>query len=105
MLRFIAKLLIVALLALNFAWASDECAFIISDDSGGMYVQADQEPSSSPSNTDFDCDDWCHVWANPVALHDTSISSSYNAVITVCGFITRSYCSRPITPPLHPPIV
>ena len=101
MIRFIAHLLIISLLTMNIAWAVDECAF---NETSGMFVQIDDKSSANPSNTDFDCDDWCHAWVNHVALPGTLVPDGY-ALTSISGdCYTLSYFSLTIPPPFHPPI-
>ena len=106
MFRFIAQLLIVSLLSLNSAWASDECAFSALDDASSLSAQINDRSPPSLSDSNFDCDDWCHVWASPAALLRMVILSSDTPVLTIdSDFYTLSYGSLAIPPPFHPPIV
>ena len=108
MFRFIAQLLIVSMLSLSFARAGDECAFSALDDANSLSLSAQINDRSPPnfSDTNFDCDAWCHVWANPAALLSIVILSSNTLVVTInSGLYTRSYGSLSIPPPFHPPIV
>jgi len=106
MFRFIAQLLIVSLLSLSFAWAGDECAFSALDDASSLSAQINDKSPPNLSDTNFDCDDWCHVWANPAALLRIVILSSNTPVVTInSDFYTLSYGLLPIPPPFHPPIV
>ena len=105
MIRFIAHLLIISLLTMNIAWAVDECAFTDPSETSGMSVQADDKSPVNPSNTNFDCDDWCHTWANPVFLSGTLFLNDYIAITINGDFYTLSYSSLAIPPPFHPPIV
>ena len=77
MSRFIAQLLIVSLPTLNIAWAVDACVLTDPGASGGTYVQVDGEPPVDPANAGIDCDDWCHAWANPVALPGAIVPDGY----------------------------
>jgi len=106
MFRFIAQLLIVSLLSLNFAWAGDECEFSALDDASSLSAQINDKSPPNLSDTKFDCDDWCHVWANPAALLRIVILSNNTPVVTInSGIYALSYGSLPIPPPFHPPIV
>jgi len=105
MIRFIAHLLIISLLTMNIAWAVDECAFTDSSKTSSISVQADDKSPVNPSNTNFDCDDWCHTWANPVFLSGALLLNSYIAITINADFYTLSYSSLAIPPPFHPPIV
>lgn len=105
MFRFIAHLLIITMLTLNIAWAGDECEFIAYDDSGSLSGQLDNQTPPDFSNTKFDCDDWCHVLASPVALLRHSDANNFLPDIAVLNeFFMFSYCSLSIPPPYHPPI-
>ena len=104
MSRFIAQLLIVSLLTLNIAWAVDACVLTDPGASGGTYVQVDGEPPVDPANAGIDCDDWCHAWANPVALPGAIVPDGYASSTLNGGFYTLSYSSLAIPPPFQPPI-
>jgi|GEM_PF-2125441 len=103
MSRFIAQLLIVSLLTLNIAWAVDACVLTDPGAPGGTSVQVDGEPPVDPANAGIDCDDWCHAWANPVALQGAFVPDGYASSTLNGGFYTLSYSSLAIPPPLHPP--
>lgn len=104
MVKFIARALILSLLMLNNAWAVDECTLTDSGAPDGLSIQTDtQLPVNSPIS-DFDCDDWCHVWANPVVPSDAIGPKHYTLVTINGGFYTLSYFSLTIPPPFHPPV-
>jgi hypothetical protein len=106
MFRFIAKLLIISLLTLNIAWTGDDCSFAALDNAGSQSTQIDDKSPTNLSDTNFDCDDWCHAWANPAALLGIVIVESNTPAATInSGFYKLSYGSLPIAPPFHPPIV
>lgn len=104
MTRFIAQLLIVSLLTLNIAWASDECAFTYPGAAGAMSVHADDDSPANPSNADFDCDDWCYAWMNVVTLPGTIVLDAYTSATINGGYYTLPYSSLTAPPPFHPPI-
>lgn len=105
MFRFIAQLLIVSLLTLNIAWAGDECAFVALDDASSVSTLIKDKSPANLSDTSFDCDAWCHAWANPMALLGKIILSGSPAETINGDFYSLSYSSLPIAPPYHPPIV
>ena len=105
MFRFIAKVLIVSLLTLNIAWADDECAFALSGDNSYLPVQTGDESPDKSLETDFDCDDWCHVWANPIALLGAIVLNNHIPITTGTNRYIFSYSSLTIPPPFHPPII
>ena len=104
MVRFIAQLLIVSLLTLNIAWAFDECALTDPAGASGLSAQADGQSPVDPANAGLDCDDWCHVWVNPIALWNAIVLDGYTPTTINDGSYTLSYLSLPIPPPFHPPI-
>jgi len=104
MVRFIASLLIVSLLTLNFAWAVDECAFTDPGEPSGVSHLVDGKVPADPSNAGPDCADWCHAWVNPIALPGSLVPDSYTPATIQGGFYIPSYSSLPIPPPFHPPI-
>jgi len=105
MFRLIAQLLVVSFLTLNFAWADDECVLTLLDDSSVSAQIGDISPPNL-SDINFDCDNWCHIWANPADLPGTAKLDGYTSVVTIItSFHTLSYYSLPLSPPFHPPIV
>jgi len=106
MLRFVSQLLIVSLLTLNIAWADDECAFSTFNGSGNSISQIDDQFLANFSDTNFDCDEWCHVWSNPIDLLSTDDLDAYVPVAMInAGFYVFSYSFLPMQPPTHPPII
>lgn len=104
MFRLIAQLLVVSFLTLNLAWADDECALTLFDDSS-VSVQIEDKSPPNLSVNNFGCDNWCHTWANPVDLPGTIKHDGYTSLVTtITSFYTLSYCSLPLSPPFHPPI-
>lgn len=90
---------------MNIAWAVDECVFTEPNEISAMSVQADDKSPVNSSDTNFDCDDWCHAWGHSAVLSGTLVLNGYTAITINADFYTLFYSSLAIPPPFHPPIV
>lgn len=103
MVRLVAHLVIVSLLTLNIAWATDKCAFADPEQVREVLLLGD-DLSPDSLEVAFDCDEWCYAWISPVALHRSIVPLVSIPAIVIGGFDTFSYSSLSIPPPSHPPI-
>ncbi len=109
MRRFIAHLLIISLLAINVAWAADECALQYSNEASGVALpadlSADLSADSYPDTAGDDdvCDDPCVGWLHFVAIMP---GAKFDYFPFTCQAVVRtgiSFHSLDQTPPIRPP--
>ena len=105
MRRFIARLLIISLLAINLVWAVDECALQYSNEASGVALSGDLSADSYPDTVRDDdvCDDPCVGWLHLVAITPGAKFDDFpftrQAVVQTGSF----FHSLAQTPPIRPP--
>ena len=104
--RVMARLLILSLLTLNAAWATDTCTLTGCTNDGTYSSVAADEPSPvHPAVPGLDCDDWCNACVSHIAFPNTPSLAKQTPAGFIGKSIGESYSSRIATPPTHPPIV
>lgn len=109
MRRFIAHLLIISLLAINVAWAVDECALQYSNEASGVVLElglaGDLSADSHPDTTGDDgvCNDPCIGWLHLVAITPGIKLDYFPFTRQEVVRTDISFHSLDKTPPIRPP--
>ena len=109
MRRFIAHLLIISLLAINVAWAVDECALQYSNEASGVALStdlsADLSADSYPDTAGDDdiCDVPCIGWLHLVAVTSGTKLGDFPFIHQAVARTGLSFHSLDQTPPIRPP--
>jgi len=105
MRRFIAHLLIISLLAINVAWAVDECALQYSNEASAVALSGDLSADSYPDTTGDDdvCDDPCVGWLHLVAITPGAKFDYFPFTRQAVVRTGISFHSLDQTPPIRPP--
>jgi len=98
--RFIAHLLILSVLAVNVAWAMDDCALQYSSDAPGLTLSSDlPDGEQGDGGCDVPCVGWLHLVAIiPGAKFDEPFSRQQGTMGS-----NASFHSLDQTPPVRPP--
>ena len=104
MVRTVAWLLILSVLALNVAWARDNCAFSDASGSGTDVMEPLDPAPADTTSTVPTCNRWCVGWMHLAALPGAALLSP---IVVPAGFDARPradlYVFLPAPPPTHPP--
>ncbi len=104
MFRTVVWLVIMSLLTLNMAWASDSCALNDPSSSGtGQEQTLDPAPVDSTGAMPV-CNQWCPGWTSFVTLPVSSVLLPSLLPTFEGGFDADPYILLPASPPTHPPI-
>ncbi len=97
--RFIVRLLILSVLAINVAWAMDDCAAQYSHQSSESGLSTALPDDQDSSGCDVPCLGWLHLVAIVPGTKFDDFSSAHHAVAR----IDLSFYSLDQTPPVRPP--
>jgi len=104
MVRTVAWLLILSVLALNEAWAMDNCTFGEPSGSGADVMEPLGPAPADTTSTVPTCNRWCAGWLHLAVLPGSPVLSP---IVVPAGFDARPradlYIFLPAAPPTHPP--